>query len=229
MAVARNPHAGQQRAARNTGPEVNHQVQADRFEPDERRRFFDFQRQVRGLLALIRSMVRRMSETSTSVEEYAAHLEGRIGALARIQGFLLRAPDAAVDLEELVRAEFLAQAVADEQFELSGPRTLLGAEEAATVGLALHELATNSVKFGALASPRGRIRVEWDCSGEKTRRTRLEWHERTEHVIPAISHRGFGFELIERTLPYELGGTSSITLHPTGLQCSITFAIPPHD
>ena len=191
--------------------------------PDERRRFFDFQRQVRGLLAVVRSMVRRMADGATSVEEYAAHLEGRLGAVARIQGFLLRAPDAFVNLEELVREEFLALSIPDEQFELRGARTLLGAKEAGTLGLALHELATNSIKFGALRGPRGRINVDWARSGQRSDHITLDWRESTDNIIAAATQKGFGFELIEQTLPYELGGSSSIVLHPTGLRCSITF------
>jgi two-component system, chemotaxis family, CheB/CheR fusion protein len=195
------------------------------FQPDERQRFLDFQRQVRGLLAIVRSIVRRMAETSISVEDFAAHLEGRLGALARIQGFLLRAPDVMVDLEELVRAEFLAQSIPDEQFEISGPRILLSAKEAGTLGLALHELATNSIKFGALTNPRGRVRIGWQRSSETPPRATLEWRELSETVVGAATHKGFGFELIEQTLPYELGGTSSIMLHPGGLQCVVSFAI----
>ena len=197
------------------------------FHPDARQRFFDCQRQARGLLAIVRSIVRRMTESSTSLEDFAAHLEGRLGALARIQGFLLRAPDATVDLEELVRAEFLAQTIADEQFGLSGPQILLGAKEAGTLGLALHELATNSIKFGALASARGRVRIEWRHSdAQSPASATLEWQEQTELAIAAPSHKGFGFVLIEETLPNELGGSSSIVLHPGGLQCSINFVIP---
>ena len=212
----------------STDPSISPRAASSLFRADDRQRFFDFQRQVRGLLAIVRSIVRRMAESSTSVEDFAPHLEGRLGALARIQGFLLRAPDAPVDLEELVRAEFLAQAIADEQFELSGPRILLSANEAGTVGLALHELATNSIKFGALSSPRGQIHVGWQrsASTQVPASATLEWRERSEHVIPAASRKGFGFELIEQTLPYELGGTSSIMLHPGGLVCSINFVIP---
>jgi len=200
------------------------------FQADERQRFFDVQRQVRGLLAVVRSIVRRMAESSPSVEDFAGHLEGRLGALARVQGLLLRAPEAAVDLEELVRAEFLAQATPDEQFEVGGPRIALNASQAGTIGLALHELATNSIKFGALTSPRGRVRVEWTRSGESPDRATLDWRERVENVIPAATYQGFGFELIANTLPYELEGTSSIVLHPSGLQCSVTFVVPsPHE
>jgi two-component sensor histidine kinase len=199
------------------------------FHPQERARFFDFQRQVRGLLAIVRSIVRRMAETSRSIDDYAAHLEGRIGALARTQGFLLRAPETSVDLEELVRSEFLAQSIGDEQLQIDGPRILLGAKAAQTLGLALHELTTNSIKFGALVHGRGRVHVLWHRDRPDGGRVVLNWQEHAGHVIAAPVSKGFGFELIEGTLPYELGGSSSIALHPSGLQCLITFAAPPHD
>jgi len=115
------------------------------IQPDERRRFFDFQRQMQGLLVIVRSLVRRMAESSASVEDFAAHLEGRLGALARMQGFLSRAPDAPVNLEELVRAELLAQSIPDAQFEIQGPRILLTAKEAGTLALALHELRSEPI------------------------------------------------------------------------------------
>jgi two-component sensor histidine kinase len=199
------------------------------FEPLERARFFDFQRQVRSLLATIRSIVRRMADTPGSVEEYAAHLEGRLGAIARIQGFLLRAPDALVDLEELVRSEFLAQSIRDEQLVICGPRVLLAPKTAETVGLALHELTTNSIKFGALVESGDRVQVQWRLEHTDHRRVVLEWRERVARALPMSETRGFGFELIEQTLPYELGGTSSIAVQPDGLQCSLVFAVPPHE
>lgn len=206
-----------------------HPNPAAAFHPQERARFFDFQRQVRGLLAIVRSIVRRMTETSQSIEEYAAHLEGRIGALARIQGFLLRAPDTAVDLEELVRSEFLAQSISDEQLQIAGPRVLLRPKAAETLGLALHELATNSIKFGALAHGQGRVHVLWRRDTSDPGRVMLDWREDAGRAIsPAVS-KGFGFELIEGTLPYELDGSSSIVLHPSGVHCSIAFAVSPHD
>jgi two-component system CheB/CheR fusion protein len=170
-----------------------------------------------------------MADTPGSVEEYAAHLEGRLGAIARVQGFLLRAPDALVDLEELVRSEFLAQSIQDEQLVICGPRVLLNPKTAETVGLALHELTINSIKFGALENSGDRVHVVWHLEQPEHARVVLDWRERSERTLPASAARGFGFELIEQTLPYELGGTSSIALYPGGLHCSLVFAAPSHE
>jgi two-component sensor histidine kinase len=203
-------------ASRSTAP----------FHPEERARFFDLQRQVRGLLAVVRSIVRRMAESSDSVQEYAAHLEGRLGAIARVQGFLLRAPGVCVDLEELVHSEFLAQSIRDEQVQIAGPRTLLGPKTAETLGLALHELVINSIKFGALARAGGRVRIIWQRESAKPECVLLQWHETAGESIPRNVTKGCGFELIEKMLPYELGGTSTITLDASGLHCLVTFAAP---
>lgn len=197
-----------------------------RYLARERARFFDFQRQVRSLLAVVRSIVRRTVESDRSVEDYAAHLEGRLGALARVQGLLLRAPDARVDLEELVRMELLAQSIVDERTRVEGPRILLSGKTAETLGLALHELATNAIKFGALSGPRGIVRVAWRQDAHEAGDLQIEWQERSEQVAAAnLSTRGFGFELIEKTLPYELNARTSLTMAPGGLACVIRFPL----
>jgi len=191
-----------------------------------RERFFDFTHQVLGPFAVVRSIVRRMTDTSQSIEQYAAHLEGRLGALSRVQSFLLRAPDASVDLEELVRSEFLAQSIPDERLRIGGPRVLLTSKAAGTLGLVLHELATNSIKFGALTGVDGDVHVLWRRQGAADDDVRLDWRETGQNLPPQALTKGFGFELIERALPRELGGTSCICVHPSGLECSITFGVP---
>jgi two-component system, chemotaxis family, CheB/CheR fusion protein len=176
------------------------------------------------MLATIRSIVRRMvADCPRSVEEYAAHLEGRLDAIARVQGFLLRAPDAYVDFEELVRAEFLAQSIRDEQLQIFGPRVLLGPKAAESLGLALHELTTNSIKFGALRCADDRVHVRWRLQRQRQSRVVFDWRERVGRVLPGSDRKGFGFAWIEQMLPDELGGSSSIAVHPDGLHCSISF------
>jgi len=203
---------------------------AGQYVARERGRFFEFQRQVRGLLAVVRSIVRRTVDVPYSKEEYAAHLEGRLDAIARIQGFLLRAPEAKEDLEELGRAEFLAQAISDDRAHISGPRILLSGKAAETLGLAFHELATNAIKFGSLNRPEGSVRIFWDRQPKDRTSVQLEWREQVEAagltataVEADAINKGFGFELIEKVLPYELGAKSSLAISSAGAHCAITF------
>jgi two-component system, chemotaxis family, CheB/CheR fusion protein len=178
------------------------------------------------MLGTIRSMVRRMAETPGSVEEYAAHLEARLGAIARVQGLLRRAPDARVDLEELVRSEFLAQSIPDRQLQILGPRVLLNSYVAENLGLALHELTTNSIKFGALGNAGDCVYARWRLERHDQSKVVFDWRERVGRVLSGYNRKGFGFELIEQMLPSALDGSSSIAVNPDGLQCSLSFAIP---
>jgi hypothetical protein len=73
------------------------------------------------------------------------------------------------------------------------------------------------------------VHVQWRLEHTDHRRVVFEWRERVARVLPMSGTRGFGFELIEQTLPYELAGTSSIAVQPDGLQCSLVFAVPPHE
>lgn len=181
----------------------------------------ELQHRMRNVLGLVRSLVRRTVESSTSVEEYAAHLEGRISALARTQAFAVRQPRDGVDLQELVDAELIAHAVREGKVKTAGPTVRLRPKAAETLGLALHELATNAVKFGALSVPEGHLTITWsrDLVREDPS-VRLEWVEEGVPVRPP-THRGFGRDLIERTVPYELRGSTRLTFEPDGARCVI--------
>jgi two-component system, chemotaxis family, CheB/CheR fusion protein len=209
-------------------PEVAPGLKADellhQLRQREQLRFFEFQRQMRSLLAVIRAITRRSALTARSTEELAAHLEGRIDALARVQGILLRLPDARVDLAELVSGEFLAHAVPENHIEISGPQVSLTSKAAASLALALHELTTNALKFGALSTPSGRLSIVWGMDRNDASTVRLEWTERgVQMPSPAPSHKGFGLELIERTLPYELRAQTALEFTPDGIHCVIAF------
>src|SRR5215475_6480134 len=122
---------------------------------------FEYRRQIRGLLAIIRAIVRRTARSDQSAEEYAAVLEGRLGALARVQDMLMRVPHAGADLLELVSAEFRAQGVPEDRVSVNGDSLALSSKVATSLALALHELTTNAIKFGALSAPQGRVEISW--------------------------------------------------------------------
>ncbi|TNC05709.1 PAS domain S-box protein [Methylobacterium terricola] len=188
----------------------------------------ELQHRVKNILAVVRSVANRTAEGQTSLADFVMHFDGRLGALARTQNILTRSPDAATDLAELIGEEVLSHAVRDgSQVTLDGPEVRLPQKTAETLGLVLHELATNAIKYGALARPEGRIAIAWRLYGDGTdSRLRLEWQESGVTLLPtAPARRGFGRELIEQGLVYEFGATTALEYRPGGVRCVIELPV----
>ena len=188
----------------------------------------ELQHRVRNTLAVVRSIARRTAETSETVEDYAMHLDGRLQAFARVQAAVTRNPSAGIDLEMLVANELVTYGAHEGErvVSIGGPKVRLQPKAAETLALALHELATNAVKHGALSAERGRIKVDWTIEGDGgERRLHLHWVETgVELGSQKPKRRGFGTEMIERTLAYDLGGEASLGFQPDGLRCTIMLA-----
>ena len=182
----------------------------------------DLKHRLRNNLAQTRSIIRRSQETAESPEHFALHLDARIGAVGRMQGALTTAGDAGVELEELVRAELIASAVPERSYSMQGPVVRLHIKGAECLALAVHELATNSLKFGSLATPHGHLAVTWAIAEGQLPRLRITWLESGTTIASlAPRRRGFGQELIECTLPYELGARTRLMFSPGGVVCEI--------
>jgi two-component sensor histidine kinase len=193
---------------------------------EQQRLSADLQHRLRNNLALMRSVVRRSRETAESAEHFALHLEARVGSLGRTQGMLSTAGDAGVELEELVRTELLASAVPERSYSMQGPPVRLLTKGVESLALTVHELATNSLKFGSLAVPNGHLAVSWAVSGGQSPQLRISWVESGATIASvAPRRRGFGQELIECTLPYELGARTCLTFSPGGVLCEIEIPL----
>jgi two-component system CheB/CheR fusion protein len=195
-----------------------------RAEEKQRLLLAELQHRVRNTLGVVRSIVRRSAASGTSVEEYAMHIDGRLNAFARTQAIVTRDPEAGVDLEQLVVEELLAyRAQEGEQVAVSGPEVRFQPKAAETFGLAIHELATNALKHGALSKTDGRIDVRWQVMRDDgVARLTFEWSERGGPAIKTEpTHRGFGIELLERSLAFELKANTILRFLPTGIYCRI--------
>jgi two-component sensor histidine kinase len=193
----------------------------------QRTQTLELQHRVRNVLALVRSIIRRSSYTGASAEDFSSHLEARVSALARTQGSLAVDGRVGSDLEDLIRAEFAANAVRDSQFSISGAALRLSARGTETMALTLHELTINALKFGALTESTGQISIDWSIDPKSTP-PRLHWRWCESGVgsaAPAPQRRGFGQELIERVLPYELGARTGLTFAPGGVRCEIDLPL----
>mgnify|MGYP000943715500 CR=1 FL=1 len=181
----------------------------------------ELQHRVRNTLSVIRSIARRTAQTSETVEDYAMHLDGRIGAFARVQAAVTRDPTAGIDLGLLVADTLLAATAREnDQVSIDGPQLGLQPKAAETLGLAIHELATNAVKYGALSVPEGKIAINWRIAEEGDERTLVfEWRESGLTGLPSAPRRtGFGTELVQRTLAYELDATIDRQFNPSGVR-----------
>lgn len=188
----------------------------------------ELQHRVRNTLAVVRSIARRTGETSESVEDYAMHLDGRLNSFARMQAVVTRNPAAGVDLEHMIAEELVSyHAHEGEQVRIGGPTVRLKSKAAETFALAVHELATNAVKYGALASAGGRIAVTWSLdASDGDARLRLEWRESGVGLDAAkLRRKGFGMELLERTLLYELAAKTTLDFRREGLICTIELPL----
>lgn len=181
--------------------------------------------QVRNALGLMRAIARRSAESKATIEDFVAHLDGRFDALLRVQTALLSSPDNTVELTKLVADELLAQIIREgERATIIGPTLHLEARQAELIGLVLHELATNAIKFGALTVPQGHIEVSWAVS--PPRRLTITWAENGPSG-PSSSFRGFGMEAIEGMLPYQLKAESRLEFLSEGLRCTIALPLAP--
>ena len=192
----------------------------------------ELQHRVRNIMAVIRNVAARTAENSITVKDYAARLKGRLEALARTQVILTRQAGTGVDLEAMVRDELLAQTAQAGQVDFGGPRVSLSAKAAEVLTLAVHELATNAVKHGALSAAGGTVRVRWtlDEDGNGQSLLTLRWTESGTKIDPAApQQKGFGTELITQRVPYELNGTGQIEIMADGMQAVVSFLLRPGD
>lgn len=190
----------------------------------------ELQHRVRNTLAVIRSIVRRTAVSSSSVEEFEQHLDGRLGSFARTQSYVTRDPEGNIDLEMIVRDELLAHATSENHSViLDGPGVRLNAKQAETMGLAVHELTSNAIKHGALAGDGNRVEVRWSLKGQgKKRVLRFNWSEQLiDGDLEPPTRSGFGMELLERVMAYELDAEPLIEFKEDGLSYQVDIPLPP--
>ncbi|MGV7164014.1 PAS domain-containing protein [Xanthomonas citri] len=189
----------------------------------------ELQHRVRNIMAILRAIAKRTAKTAESVDDYARLMVGRLDTFARVQALLTRAANASVGISDIVEDELRALAAHGDQFDTQGPMVQLSPKAAETMTLAVHELTTNALKYGALSVPNGKVTVHWECI-ERQGRTWLlfDWNESgapPRHPTATPRRIGFGSELIEGRIPYELNGRGKVAIEPGGAQCHLEFPL----
>jgi PAS domain S-box-containing protein len=192
----------------------------DRRQAEERQVFLarEVDHRARNVLAVMQSIL-RLTRAGT-VEGYVSAVEGRINALSRAHMLLSECRWEGADLRRLVDEELEPYRTGEAERILTvGSEVLLESRCAQTIALALHELATNAAKHGALALPSGRIQLSWQIeSGNLV----MEWWESDGPLVSTPSLQGYGTRVIRVSVEH-LGGQSTFDWHPEGLHCTLSF------
>ena len=181
----------------------------------------------KNLLAVIMAMVRQTTRTTTDVGELQSQLIQRLQSLSASHDLLVAEDWAGASVEELIRAvlqPFIGSS--KEALECRGPRVFVNATAAQNLGLALHELATNAAKYGALSVPAGRVEVDWSfgVDAEGDRRLTIEWSEHGGPAVRPATDKGFGHVVIERVASQALNAPVTYEFPREGVRW--TIAIP---
>ncbi len=180
---------------------------------------------VRNILSLVRALVAQSKDTAKNVEEFASVLGGRIQALARAHDQITNLNWAPVALRALIESEAGAYLGARaDRVRIDGPDVALDPRAFATLALVVHEMMTNSAKYGALADSTGQVEVVWRIDPNSS--LEIEWKESGGPPVQPPSRRGFGTTIIERSVPFDLKGEAEIRFDLLGVQAK--FIIPPN-
>ncbi|MGV8930418.1 MAG: sensor histidine kinase [Brevundimonas sp.] len=179
---------------------------------------------VKNTLAIVQGLAHQTFKGDASAPAARAAFEGRLLALASAHNILVRENWEPADLEDLVTATQESHAVPPGQWRAGGPPVRLEPKRAVTLAMALHELATNARKYGALSTGQGRVDVTW-CLTEDDRSLQLIWAERGGPTVEVPASKGFGSRMIERALAAEIGGRVSLSFDPAGVVCEVVLPL----
>lgn len=193
----------------------------------------ELQHRTRNLIGVVRSMADKTARTSTDLADFRARFRDRLDALARVQGLLSRLSDLdRVTFDDLIRTELAAMGGSADRVRLDGPGGVrLRSSTVQMLAMALHELATNAVKYGALGEPDARLAVTWSLEpvgADGKPWLHIVWQESGVEMPPAgaaANGTGQGRELIEQALPYQLGARTTYTHGPEGVRCTISIPV----
>ena len=181
---------------------------------------------VRNTLAIAQAIVGSTAKTSDTVESFKDSLIGRISALARTH-LLMSDGRTALPFEMMLRNEL--DPFSDSsgtRVTMNGPPVDISTRHVVPIGMALHELTTNSAKYGALSELGGRVDVSWRIITEATKRQlEFEWIESGGPVVATPGRKGFGSQLLDVVLPRQVSATTKVDYRPEGLHVRVTLPL----
>jgi two-component sensor histidine kinase len=180
----------------------------------------ELQHRTRNLFATIGALAHFSYRNSSDFQDFQAAIDGRLGALASAHEWMFE--ERGVDMRTLTE-EMLKPYSGDRSIQINGPPIALPPGWTMSLGMAMHELATNAAKYGALSVPQGKLDIEWEVVHRPDGEARFSflWIESDGPPVTAPTRRGFGVRAIERMLAQEIEGKAQLVFSPDGLRCAI--------
>lgn len=197
-------------------------VTAQHLEDDQRQQLMaELDHRVKNVLATVQALAQQTAKRTTSLDAFLTNFNGRLKSMASANELLTAARWRGAAIDHLASAELGALAPGQTRWE--GPELFLTPRAANALSLALHELATNAVKFGALSVETGRVDLRWQPL--KGGGFELTWTESGGPPVAARARRGFGSTLLEHVTPRELNGSAEIEFRPAGLRARLRAGV----
>lgn len=193
----------------------------ERKEAEERQALLarEVDHRAKNAMAIVQSIVRLTK--AGSITSYISIIEGRIKALSRAHALLSSSRWQGADLDKLADDELAPyRSTHVDRLSIFGPKVTLEPTKAQTLALALHELATNAAKYGALSSASGRLALWWEMQADALT---IHWHETAGPQTHTPSVTGFGTQIITGSIERQLGGETKFEWLPSGLRCTLTI------
>lgn len=192
-----------------------------RKEAEEHRKLLarELSHRVKNTLATAQAVFVQSLKSAESMDDATQRAVGRIQALSAAQDLLTQEGWSSATLREVVDKSL--SAFANDNVRIAGPRLMLGAKAVSTLTLALHELATNSTKYGAMSSETGSVTINWSIEPGDEPMLRFHWSEMGGPPVTIPKSRGFGTRVVERTVATELSGRAGIDFRPDGVKYEV--------
>jgi two-component sensor histidine kinase len=179
---------------------------------------------VKNTLANVLSIMSLTRRRSNDIDDFAERLSARLRALSATHDLLSQSNWANAPLREIVSSELAPyMAGGDASVAIDGPDIMLAPNDALSLGLAIHELATNAAKYGAFSVPEGKVSVTWRTIGEDV--AELHWRESDGPTVSEPGRRGFGMDLIEKVVAHELRSKVDLQFRPEGVECTLQVPV----
>jgi two-component sensor histidine kinase len=182
---------------------------------------------VKNTLATVQSVADQTFRSSMAMDDFREAFAGRIQALARIHSALAGRQPEGLSVGELVDLVVGPYRHHSKSVQIDCDGSFVPAELVRALGMALHELATNAAKYGALSNAAGRVAVSARAGGGDGGRLRINWSEEGGPPVGQPARRGFGTRMIEEALAYEVDGCVALRFPTDGLRCDIDLPIQP--